>query len=117
MATFSYLYTMQATGFIDVENIGEVALSIRNDFLQEKILIVSTDLGETTILKFGPRYDSGKVNDTAEFLFERMQYNSAKIERIIDKYINDAKFCTTQVTQITKEEAMERIIDFREFME
>lgn len=114
MATFSYLYTMQATGFIDVDNIGEVALSIRNDFAQERIIIVTTDLGETTILRFGDRYDSGDVNDSSFLLMDRMQFNSVKIERIVDKFINDSKFCTTQVIEITKEEALDRIIDFRE---
>ena len=54
MRSYEYLYEVKATGFIEVENIGEVCLSATNDFLQEKVLIVHTEYGKTRVIQYGP---------------------------------------------------------------
>ena len=117
MRTYEYLYETKATGFLEVENIGEVCLLAHNDFLQEQLLIVHTDMGKTKILQFGPVYvDNVQPPTSCSFTFSEIDFNDYKIDKAIDKFINDAKFRTTQITVIELEDALDRIIDLREFL-
>jgi hypothetical protein len=117
MRTYEYLYETKATGFLEVENIGEVCLLAHNDFLQEQLLIVHTDMGKTKIMQFGPVYvDNVQPPTNCSFTFSEIDFSDYKIDKAIDKFINDAKFRTTQVTVIELEEALDRIIDLREFL-
>lgn len=117
MRSYEYLYEVKATGFIEVENIGEVCLSATNDFLQEKVLIVHTEYGKTRVIQYGPVFvDNVQPPLNVSYTFSELDYNEAKIDRIIDKFINDPKFSTTQVTILEFEDAMDRITDLREFL-
>lgn len=118
MATYSYLYEMIATGFIDIENIGEVCLSITNNFLQEKILIIHTEYGKTKVIQYGPVYiDQDTVVPTnVSYTYTEFDFNQRKLDNIIDKFINDPKFGTKQCVEIDLDTAKERIIDLREFL-
>jgi hypothetical protein len=115
--SYEYLYEVKATGFIDIDNIGEVCLSATNNFLQEKILVIHTEYGKTKVLQYGPVYvDNVQTPLNAQYTYEEFDYNDRKIDKIIDKFINEPKFSTTQVTEISYEEAIDRIIDFREYL-
>jgi hypothetical protein len=117
MRSYEYLYEVKATGFIDIENIGEVCLSATNDFLQEKILIVHTEYGKTRVIQYGPIYvDNVQRPTSSKYTYDEFDYNDSKLDKIIDKFINDPKFMTTQVVEIPLDEAEGRIIDFLEFI-
>ena len=117
MRSYEYLYEVKATGFIDIENIGEVCLSATNDFLQERILIIHTEYGKTKVLQYGPVYvDHVQTPLNSQYTYGEFDYDDRKIDKIIDKFINEPKFSTTQVTEISYEDAMDRIIDFREYL-
>lgn len=118
MATYSYLYEITATGFIDIENVGETCLSITNNFLQEKILIIHTEYGKTKVIQYGPVYvdQADLVPPHVSYTYSEFDFNQHKIDTIIDKFINDPKFGTTQCVEIDFDTAKERIIDLRSFL-
>lgn len=117
MRTYEYLYEVKATGFLEIENIGEVCLIANNDFLQEQILIIHTELGKTKIIQYGPIYvDNVQLPTNCVYSFSEIDYNEYKIDKAIEKFINDAKFRTTQVTVVDMDDALDRIIDLREFL-
>lgn len=117
MRTYEYLYEVKATGFLEIENIGECCLIANNDFLQEQVLIITTELGKTKIIQFGPVFvDNVQTPTDISYTFSEIDYNEYKIDKRIEKFINDAKFRTTQVKQVALDEALERITDLKEFL-
>ncbi len=117
MRTYEYLYETKATGFLEVENIGECCLVANNDFLQEQILIITTTMGKTKIIQYGPVYvDNVQSPTDVQYSYCEIDFSDYKIDKRIEKFINDAKFRTTQVTQIELEDALDKIIDLREFL-
>lgn len=117
MRTYEYLYEVKATGFLEIENIGEVCLVANNDFLQEQILIITTELGKTKIIQFGPIFiDNVQTSTDISYTFSEIDFSEYKIDKRIEKFINDPKFRTTQVKVVEMDEAMDRITDLREFL-
>jgi len=117
MFSFEYLYTQQATGQVDIENIGEFALSCTNDIFQEYILIVTTKDGFTQILQYGPHVMNNDTNLIPRMCnYNIISFETQKISSIITKFINDPKKQITQCTVIDKETALERMVDLRELL-
>ena len=117
MRTYEYLYEVKATGFLEIENIGECALIANNDFLQEQILIITTEMGKTKILQYGPVFvDNVQTPSEVTYSYSEIDFSDYKIDKRIEKFINDAKFRTTQVRVVELEEALDRITDLREFL-
>lgn len=117
MFSFEYLYTQQATGQVDIENIGEFALSCTNDIFQEYILIVTTKDGFTQILRYGPHVIDNDTNLIPRMCsYNIIPFEIQKISNIITKFINEPRKQITQCTVIDKETALERIIDLRELL-
>lgn len=117
MRTYEYLYEVKATGFLEIENIGEVCLVANNDFLQEQVLIISTELGKTKIIQYGPFFvDNVQPPTNIMYTFSEIDFSEYKIDKTIEKFINDPKFRTSQVTVVSMEEALDRIIDLKEFL-
>ena len=115
---FEYLYTTQAMGTFDVDNIGEVCISAINTFmLQEYILIIHTEEGRSKIIQYGPRFielDAPPLSVT--YTYDEIDYNQNKLVRIIDRFINNPKYCISQVVLIDYEEAIEKIKDLVEYL-
>lgn len=117
MRTYEYLYEVKATGFLEIENIGEVCLLAHNDFLQEQLLIIHTELGKTKIIQYGPVYvDNVQPPVNCSYTYSEIDFSDYKIDKTIEKFINDPKFRTTQVTVVELEDALDRITDLREFL-
>ena len=117
MRTYEYLYEVKATGFLEIENIGECALVANNDFLQEQVLIITTEMGKTKILQYGPVFvDNVQSPTEVTYSYYEIDFSDYKIDKRIEKFINDAKFRTTQVRVVDIEEALDRITDLREFL-
>ena len=117
MRTYEYLYEVKATGFLEIENIGECALIANNDFLQEQALIITTEMGKTKILQYGPVFvDNVQSPSEVTYSYCEIDFSDYKIDKRIEKFINDAKFRTTQVKVVDIEEALDRITDLREFL-
>lgn len=117
MRTYEYLYEVKATGFLEIENIGEVCLVANNDFFQEQILIITTEYGKTKIIQYGPTFvDNVQVPTNVSYTYSEIDFSDYKIDKTIEKFINDAKFRATQVRVIELEDALDKITDLREFL-
>lgn len=113
---FQYLYTMQATGFIDVEDIGNFCLSCINDFHEEYIIMVVTEAGWTKVLVFGPwMIDSDILRKYCSCAVSSFEFNAGKIEKMVDKVLNGGALIS-QVTQISVDEAKSRLKNLGDYI-
>lgn len=117
MMQFDYLYQMQATGQLDVEDVGNCCISAIDDLFKEWILIIKTDLGLTKIIQWGPMIVDCKAPCTKMFYsYEQFQFSDKKIASIIEKFLNGVT-CASQAQLISLEEAKDRIKNLVEFLE
>ena len=92
---YSYLRQISFMDSVSVDDIGNVVLDGYNDIGDRYILIIRTVLGISRILEFGPIQDG--AHTYCKCTFQQMDYNDVKIDKIIDKFLNDKKMLT-QVT-------------------
>lgn len=115
MPSFEYFYTQQATGQIDIENLGEFALSCTNDDFQEFILVVHTTLGLTKILEYGPlSIDDVSPVNFCTCNYSLMPYDESKLSKLVNRVLNDTRRAITQCTLIDADTAINRIPKFKE---
>ena len=113
---FKYLYEMQATGVLDIEDIGNVCLSLTNDLYREYIIIIKTEYGLTKVLQYGPiQIDSEHPCPSINYTYQELQFNERKLSTIVEKALNGYTLCS-QATVIELDEALERIKDLKEYM-
>lgn len=114
---FDYMYTQQAEDFIELDDIGNFALSVTNDLYEEYILIITTEMGICQMIQFGPyKVDFDELPDRCSCVYQRFEYSQGKLAGIIDKYINDPHKAVTQVVEITINEARNRIKNIPDYM-
>lgn len=117
MNSFKYSYEMQATGQLDVEDIGNCAIignSITN--YTKYVLIVKTVDGQTKVVMSGPHWvELEQPCVDYSYAFQTFQFDSRKIEKLIDKFLN-GKFFISQATCVDFEEAIKHIPDVREYI-
>ena len=107
-----YFYTQQATGVIEIENIGNVALSLTNDTYHEYIAIISTEFGVSEVILCGPFFiDIEELPAKVTLSYQRLDFNESKLFKILDNFVNDGKKCITQVTEIDLANAKETIFN------
>ncbi len=98
--TFDYLERVVVEGQIDIDNIGQCAILTRNDLGEEWYLIVKTELGWTEVIEYGPAHtDFQLLPISVKQTYDRFEYNQAKIERIINKFLNDPKRLISQAEE------------------
>lgn len=114
---FDYLYQMQATGFLEVDDIGNCCISATTMLYTEYIMIVKTEGGRTKIIQYGPRYidNDATIPNEVSYTYSEFDFNEGKIRRIIDSWLN-GKTLAQQAVLITIEEAQERIKDLVTFL-
>ena len=72
---------------------------------------------KTKIIKYGPVFvDNVQPPTDVSYTFTEIDFSDYKIDKTIEKFINDPKFRTTQVTIIDREDALDRITDLKEFL-
>ena len=110
--TFDYLQRVIVDGQLDVENIGDCIIQANNDFGEEFYLIIKTVLGWTEILEYGPCVpDLPELSYNYTVRYSKFEYNQSKIERTIDKFLNDAKRGITQAKLAELEEIRDFLIN------
>lgn len=103
--TFDYLERVVVEGQLEVENIGDCVLQANNDLGEEHYLIIKTELGWTEILEYGPcTPDLLELHKSYTIHYSRIEYNQGKIERTIDKFLNDPKKQITQAKVVSIED-------------
>ena len=114
---FDYLYELKANGQISIENIGEVCLTINDILGAEYILIIHTEYGQCKVLEYGPIFISnGEPLGNLYSSLLTFQYNQGKLITIINKFLNKPKAKITQATEISLEEAKEKIKNMVDFL-
>ena len=116
--SFEYLYTIQASDCLEVEDIGNTCIHILNDVGHEWYMIIDTELGQTRIKTFGPFHVDieNYFNHGFNYNYSSLDYNESRICNQIDKFINDGKKMITQASVCDAEEAYAKLcsLDFRE---
>ena len=107
---FEYLQRVVVDATLDIDNIGQCVLQARNDLGEEFYLFIKTDLGWTEVIEYGPAMpDIDMLPLSVNYKYNRFEFSSGKIERIIDKFLNDGKRCISQASVV-------EVDDIRQFV-
>lgn len=110
--TFDYLQRIVVDGQLDVDNIGDCVIQANNDFAEEYYLIVRTILGWVEVLEYGPCLpELQELQHNYTIKYSKFEYNQSRIEKTIDKFLNDAKRSITQARLTTIDEIRENLIN------
>ena len=118
MNSFEYSYEMQATGQLDIEDIGNCAIVGYNSRQYIKyILIVKTVEGETKIVVSGPHWvELEKPCMDYSYTYQSFQFNEGKISKTIERFLN-GKFYIDQAEAVSFEDAINLIPDVRKYLD
>lgn len=113
---FEYSATRTFNEMIDIVDIGNMALRcIKEKDACEYFIITKTVFGKTSIIKFGPICpDIDMLIDGFEVEYKKMDYKESKIEKEIDKFINDFKKEVSLVEEITEYEAWQNFPEIQQ---
>lgn len=110
--TFEYLQRVIVDAQLDVENIGECVISGRNDIGEEFYLIIKTELGWTEVLEYGPCVpDLELLPYNYNISYNRFEFNQGKLERIIDKFLNNPKRFISQAQVVELQDIMPFLVN------
>lgn len=110
--TFEYLQRIVVEGELEVDDIGQCVIQANTDLAEEYYLIVKTELGWTEIIEYGPCVpDLPLLQMNYQIKYSRFEYNQSKIERYIDKFLNDAKRGITQAKLCSLEDIREFLVN------
>ena len=109
-ASFEYMHQTVALDSLDVEDTGNCCLNVLNDRADEWYLTISTDLGWTTIIQFGPlTADMDELQNSFYISRNKVPYNEKLIHKTIYNFLNDDKKSITQAILINSEVAIDRL--------
>lgn len=107
---FEYLQRITIGAELEVEDIGQCCLRGRNDLGEEFYLVIRTDMGFTEQITYGlvvPDLEILPFNVSMQY--SRYEYSQSRIERQIDRFLNDPKKLITQADVIEYEDIVEPI--------
>lgn len=100
--TFEYLQRVVVDAELNVDDIGQCVILGRNDMGEESYLIIRTEMGWTEQISIGPVCPDIEILPfNVAILYSRFEYNQGKIERAIDKFLNDPKKMISQAEVVT----------------
>lgn len=100
--TFEYLQRVVVDAELNVDDIGQCVILGRNDIGEESYLIIRTEMGWTEQISIGPVCPDIEILPfNVAILYSRFEYNQGKIERAIDKFLNDPKKMISQAEVVT----------------
>ena len=107
---FDYMRTVQSLDIIDIADIGNTCINAFNDEGEEWFLTINTYQGWTETVEFGPLVtEQDKIRPYFSYNRYSYEYNEKKLERAIDKFINNPSRRITQVFEVEKDEAKSRL--------
>lgn len=110
--TFEYLQRVIVDGTLEVDDIGHCVIQGNNDIGEFYYLIILTSLGWTEILEYGPCVpDFDLLQANYNIKYSRIEYNQGKIERAIDKFLNEPKRVITQAKVVELGDIREDLIN------
>lgn len=95
--TFEYLQRVVVDAELNVDDIGQCVILGRNDLGEEHYLLIRTEMGWTEQISIGPVCPDIEILPfNVSLLYSRYEFNQGKIERAIDKFLNDPKKMISQ---------------------
>lgn len=116
---FEYLATNTFTGLLEIEDIGNCAITAFNDIGWESILIVDTQLGKSRVFQMGPiAVDLERLPDTVSCTLTQLDFSQKKISSIINTFLNNNRTnrYITQALEVSKEKALEDCRNLVDYM-
>lgn len=108
--TFDYIQRVTVDGQLEVDNIGDCVIVGRNDIGEESYLIITTSLGVTEVVHYGPTVpDLSILPFSVTLNYNRFDYSQGKIEKIIDRFLNDPKRGITNAETTTIDSIIDNI--------
>ena len=115
---FEYSATRTFNEMIDIVDMGNTALRCTNSEMCDYFIILKTVMGKTSIIKFGPIcQDVDMLISDFSVEYKKMDYKEAKIEKEIDKFINDGKKEINSIEEITEYEAWQDFPEIQRLFE
>ena len=114
--TFEYMYETVSRDSIEIEDIGNCALECYNDSGDVYYLIVSTKIGYTEFIEFGPysfMNDEQVFGTKFNFMYKHIEYDDYKIKKLIDTFITDKYKKLTQIKEVSQKYAFDKLQDIK----
>lgn len=116
-ASFQYFYTQQATGQLDVKDLGNCAIEACNDLGNHYYLVIRTQLGQSEIFEAGPFcLDIPILEKNCSISYKKIEYNESKLSGIVTKFLNNPYREITQSREINEEEVYPNCINIIDYM-
>ena len=108
---FNYLYSMQPTCTLEIENVGNVCIKGLNATLYSWYLWLKTELGDTKIKLIGPFNPDNNNYFPYGFTYnyKTIQYSENKLCKQIDAFLNDDKKFITQAKIVDENELIDKL--------
>lgn len=94
---FEYSQRVVVEAELDIENIGQCAILARTDLGEEYYLMIRSELGDVDVVEYGPSIpDLAKFPASVVYTYDHFEYSDYKLQKRIDKFLNNAKRGITQ---------------------
>ena len=110
MKVYNYLYEEKPLGQLNLETNDTFCIEATNDSGFAYYLIVKTVYGVTEIVEYGPLLiDCNELPDNVMYTYHKSDYNSGRIDRTIEMFLNAPKKLITQAREVTLKYAKSKI--------
>ena len=110
---FEYMISRVVGDTFDIDDIGNCAIEAYNDKGEMYALSISTNLGWTEILQYGPISEIEEIPKSFSYTYKRIEYSESKIEKMIDRFLNDGYANITQVFSSTPKKLKDKLPDLK----
>ena len=108
--TFEYCQRVTVDAEIDIPDIGECAILARTDLGEEYYLLIKSEYGFCHVVEYGPAVpDLTVLPANVTYTYEYYEWSQYKIQKKIDKFLNNPKRGITQAQNIEPWEALQNI--------
>lgn len=110
MNAYNYLYEEKPLGQLQLENNDAFCIEATSDAGLAYYLIAKTICGETEIIEYGPvTIDFEELPCSVLYAYNRIDYNSNRLDKIIENFLNSPKKVITQAREVTLSYAKSKI--------
>lgn len=108
--TFEYCQRVTVDAEIDIPDIGECAILARTDLGEEYYFLTRSELGYVDIIEYGPAIPELSVLPAnVVYTYDHFEWSTYKIEKRIDKFLNNTKRGITQAQVVEPWEVLQHI--------
>lgn len=108
--TYEYMHVTTAMDSILVEDIGNCALQEFNDEGKQWFLLITTYLGMSKVIEFGPLSD-GVIEDNGFYLSRKnIEYKEKFLDKVIQKFVENPNRMITQI-EVVDEDTIIEVLD------